>query len=208
MGSSAGNCVRTAYSPPHSLCCCCCPLGARRGSRRSTSFFHQHASAALFRFQFSRPPPCLPVRGAFEKINLREKIPSPSAASPPTRASSSSPSTSSPTPTATATAPSTASHAPPHAHFTRTTSALSRRPSSPRTPRSCCKPPTRAPPPPCAMTTSPASASRRPARFRECDRREGALSLLGVCLSSRLCVGPGPLGRWWNTRRHDGRQPT
>ena len=27
-------------------------------------------------FQFSRPPPCLPVRGAFEKINLREKRPS------------------------------------------------------------------------------------------------------------------------------------
>ena len=27
-------------------------------------------------FQFSRPPPCLPVRGLFEKINLREKRPS------------------------------------------------------------------------------------------------------------------------------------
>ena len=26
-------------------------------------------------FQFSRPPPCLPVRGLFEKINLQEKRP-------------------------------------------------------------------------------------------------------------------------------------
>lgn len=29
-------------------------LGAAAGSRRSTSFFHQHASSALFRFQFLR----------------------------------------------------------------------------------------------------------------------------------------------------------
>ena len=71
-------CVRAAPSLPQLSCCYRRPLGAlaRLPPLASAVLWAPAQALAPFVPPLSRPPPCHPVRGAFEKINLQEKGPS------------------------------------------------------------------------------------------------------------------------------------